>query len=670
MSSTAFSSKIKPSQLSRNSYLYIRQSTLRQVCENSESTKRQYALKDRIRALGWPDESIVVIDHDLGQSGAEAHGRSGFQELVSEVGLGKAGMIAGIEVSRLSRSSADWTRLLEICAIADTLIMDEDGIYNVNDFNDRLLLGLKGTMSEAELHYLKARMRGGLLNKAKRGELQKPLPIGYIYNDYKQIVKDPDQQVQEAINTFFKIFKRTGAAWATIREFNRQGFKFPMRIHKGFRKGELQWVQIVHSRALQTLHNPMYAGIYTYGETQTIQTINGKRSVQMPKESWHACLKNSHPAYITVEEYEENIKILKQNAHPRKEEGRNSPAREGSALLQGIVVCGICGNKMTLRYGQKNNRSYPIYTCQKNSVEFGQSPCQNLHGENIDNAINKLIIEVINPIAIDAIINVQNEMIERKDEIIKFHNQQIERAQYNVELARRRYLNVDPDNRLVANELESEWNQKLKELELVKEECKEKSQAEIKSIDDSLECKLKQLAYDFPKVWNNPETPFREKKRMLRCIIEDVTLTPKENYVTLGIRFKSGTTKIINVQKPIKRHQKIQTSKHVLEKIDCLMTNHTNKEIAEILNENGYKTGTGLKFTNLIVAHIITTYKFESRFDRFKKMGLLTMKEKMIELGISQKHLAKLRDNGQVKAYCYNRGRDYMYEPGNVEKNN
>lgn len=346
--------------------------------------------------MGWPDESIVVIDHDLGQSGAEAHGRSGFQELVSEVGLGKAGMIAGIEVSRLSRSSADWTRLLEICAIADTLIMDEDGIYNVNDFNDRLLLGLKGTMSEAELHYLKARMRGGLLNKAKRGELQKPLPIGYIYNDYKQIVKDPDQQVQEAINTFFKIFKRTGAAWATIREFNRQGFKFPMRIHKGFRKGELQWVQIVHSRALQTLHNPMYAGIYTYGETQTIQTINGKRSVQMPKESWHACLKNSHPAYITVEEYEENIKILKQNAHPRKEEGRNSPAREGSALLQGIVVCGICGNKMTLRYGQKNNRSYPIYTCQKNSVEFGQSPCQNLHGENIDNAINKLIIEVIN----------------------------------------------------------------------------------------------------------------------------------------------------------------------------------------------------------------------------------------------------------------------------------
>ena len=269
----------------------------------------------------------------------------GFQKLVSEVGVGQAGIVVGIEVSRLSRSSADWIRLMEICAITDTLIMDEDGIYDVNDFNDRLLLGLKGTMSEAELHYLQARMRGGLLNKVKRGELQKPLPIGYIYNDYKQIVKDPDLQVQEALNAFFLTFRRTGSASSAVREFNQRGLKLPLRIHKGFRKGELQWVQLVHSRTLQTLHNPMYAGIYTYGETQVKHTVNGKKSVIMPKEEWHTYLRNSHPAYITEEDFEENQKILKQNAHPRGEEGRNSPPREGPALLQGIIVCGKCGKK-------------------------------------------------------------------------------------------------------------------------------------------------------------------------------------------------------------------------------------------------------------------------------------------------------------------------------------
>jgi DNA invertase Pin-like site-specific DNA recombinase len=301
--SITFSSKIKTSHLTRNAYLYIRQSTLRQVYENSESTKRQYALKGKIRAMGWPDSNIITIDTDLGQSGAESQDRVGFQKLVSEVGMGQAGIVIGIEVSRLSRSSADWIRLMEICAITDTLIMDEDGIYNVNDFNDRLLLGLKGTMSEAELHYLQARMRGGLLNKAKRGELQKPLPIGYIYNDYKQIVKDSDMGVQEAINIFFKTFSRVGSASGAVHEFNGKGLKFPLRLHKGFHKGELKWVQLVHSRSLQTLHNPMYAGIYTYGKTQIRHTVNGKKSLVMPKEEWHAYLRNSHPAYITEEDF-------------------------------------------------------------------------------------------------------------------------------------------------------------------------------------------------------------------------------------------------------------------------------------------------------------------------------------------------------------------------------
>lgn len=659
------SPKVMTSHLTRNAYLYIRQSTLRQVSENSESTKRQYALKERVRAMGWQDSRIITIDTDLGQSGAESHDRAGFQRLVSEVGMGKAGMVIGIEVSRLSRSSADWIRLMEICAITDTLIMDEDGIYNVNDFNDRLLLGLKGTMSEAELHYLQARMRGGLLNKAKRGELLKPLPIGYVYNDYKQIVKDPDMQVQEAINIFFQTFRRVGSASGAIGEFNRKGLKFPLRIHKGFRKGELKWVQLVHSRALQTLHNPTYAGIYTYGETQIKHTVNGKKSVIMPKEEWHTYLRGSHPAYITEDDFHENEKILKQNAHPRNEDGRSSPPREGSALLQGIIVCGKCGEKMTLRYNRNLGGLVPIYQCQKHAIEFGGKFCQSIHGENVDLAISRLLVEIINPLAVDVVINVQNEMLDRKNEIEKFYNQQVERARYNVELARRRYMNVDPENRLVANELEAEWNLKLKELELSREECEKKCQMEVRKIDDKLRDEIRQAAFDFPLLWNDPDVPCREKKRMIRCIIEDVTITDRKDCVTLGIRFKGGTTKIVDVEKPLLRWQTIQTPYNILDEITNLMTFHTNAEIAEILNSKGYVSGTRQEFNRHTIASIITSYKIESRFDRFRKLGLLTMEEKMAELGVSQERLRYMRKNNQIKSYCYNRKRDYLYEPEN-----
>ena len=661
--SITFSSKVKTSHLTRNAYLYIRQSTLRQVYENSESTKRQYALKGKVRAMGWPDSNIIIIDTDLGQSGAESQDRVGFQRLVSEVGMGQAGIVVGIEVSRLSRSSADWIRLMEICAITDTLIMDEDGIYNVNDFNDRLLLGLKGTMSEAELHYLQARMRGGLLNKAKRGELQKPLPIGYMYNDYKQIIRDSDMQVQEAINIFFQTFNRVGSASGAVHEFNSKGLKFPLRIHKGFHKGELKWVQLVHSRALQILHNLMYAGIYIYGKTQIKHTVDGKKSVVMPKGEWHTYLRNSHPVYITEEDFEENQKILQQNAHPRNEEGRSSPPREGPALLQGIIVCGKCGEKMTLRYNRNKGKLIPIYQCQKHAIEFGGKLCQSIHGKNIDETISKLLVEIINPLAVDAVINVQNEMLDRKEEIEKFYNQQVERARYNMELARRRYMNVDPDNRLVANELEAEWNLKLKELELAHEECEKKCQMEIKKIDDKLRDEIKQVTFDFPRLWNDPNILNREKKRMVRCIIEDVTITGRSKYVTLGIRFKGGTTKVIDVLKPLMRWQTIQTPQNVLEEINNQMLFHTNAEIAEILNNKGYLSGTGQKFSQHVVASVVTSYKIESRQGRLRKLGLLTMKEKMEESGISQKQLKHLRENNQIKSYCYSRKRDYLYEP-------
>jgi len=267
--------KVTTGHLKRNAYLYVRQSTIRQVFENTESTKRQYALRQQAIALGWPVESIIVIDSDLGQSGASAVDREGFQRLVAEVGLGKAGIVLGLEVSRLARNNTDWHRLLEICALTDTLILDEDGIYDPSHFNDRLLLGLKGTMSEAELHVLKARLQGGILNKAKRGELQSSLPVGFVYSAENRPILDPDKQVQESLRAFFDTFVRTGSATATVKAFRRQGLLFPRRLKKGPHKGDLLWAELTHSRSLQVLHNPRYAGAFIYGRTRVRKNAAG-----------------------------------------------------------------------------------------------------------------------------------------------------------------------------------------------------------------------------------------------------------------------------------------------------------------------------------------------------------------------------------------------------------
>jgi DNA invertase Pin-like site-specific DNA recombinase len=339
--------KVNGGHLQRRAYLYVRQSTIRQVFENTESTKRQYALRQHALALGWSAEQIVVIDSDLGQSGASAVDREGFQRLVAEVGLGKAGIVLGLEVSRLARNSTDWHRLLEICALTDTLILDEDGVYDPAHFNDRLLLGLKGTMSEAELHIIKARLQGGILNKARRGELQSPLPVGLVYSTDNQPVLDPDKQVQESLRCFFDTFQRTGSAMATVKTFHQQRLRFPRRLKKGPHKGDVFWVELTHSRALQVLHNPRYAGAFVYGRRRTRKKADGKEAYRMlPREEW-ILLPDLHPGYISWERYEENQRRLRENAQALGDDRRKSPPREGPALLQGLVLCGVCGHRMT-----------------------------------------------------------------------------------------------------------------------------------------------------------------------------------------------------------------------------------------------------------------------------------------------------------------------------------
>ncbi|MGH2928331.1 MAG: recombinase family protein, partial [Solirubrobacteraceae bacterium] len=380
------SAKVTTEHLQRTAYLYVRQSTLRQVLENTESTKRQYALRQRAVALGWPIERVVVIDCDQGQSAAVAD-RAGFQQLVTEVGLGRAGIVLGLEVSRLARNSTDWHRLLEICALTDTLILDEDGIYDPGHFNDRLLLGLKGTMSEAELHVLHARLQGGILNKARRGALKGPLPVGLLYDAADQVILDPDQQVQQALRLFFATFRRTGSAWSTVKAFREQGLTFPRRVRSGPRKGELLWGPLLHCRALQVLHNPRYAGAFFYGRSHSRTTVDGRVRYELrPRDRWDVLLPETHVGYLTWAEYEDNLGRLATNAHALGPDRRASPPREGPALVQGVVLCGICGERMGVRYHARGERLTPDYLCQRQGIAQGEPPCQRIPGACVDAA--------------------------------------------------------------------------------------------------------------------------------------------------------------------------------------------------------------------------------------------------------------------------------------------
>jgi DNA invertase Pin-like site-specific DNA recombinase len=471
MMQTTNHSKVTAAHLGRKAYLYIRQSTLRQVVENTESTKRQYALRQRAIALGWSDEQIIVIDQDLGKSAAAHCDRTGFAELVAAVGMGRAGIVLGLEVSRLARNSTDWHRLLEVCALFNTLILDEDGIYDPSHFNDRLLLGLKGTMSEAELHVLRSRLRGGILNKARRGELRCKLPIGLVYDDADRVVLDPNLQVQASLRALFTTFDSTGAACATVRHFANRGLLFPVRPGSGPHKGDVIWQRLVVGRVLSILRNPRYAGAFSYGRQRTTTLPDGStRAVKLPQEEWIALKLDAHAGYISWDDYERTQKRIAETAKAFGQDRRHGPPREGPALLQGLVICGVCGDRMTVRYRKRGSELLPTYACCLGTVNRAGPPCQALHGEAIDAAIGELLVQQMTPLALELSMTVQDEIRERLDESDRLRRMQVEGAQYEVDLARQRYMQVDPSRRLVADSLEANWNEKLRGLETARED--------------------------------------------------------------------------------------------------------------------------------------------------------------------------------------------------------
>jgi DNA invertase Pin-like site-specific DNA recombinase len=655
--------KVKPNHLKRTAYLYIRQSTLRQVFENVESTKRQYALRQHAVALGWQPDQIVVIDTDLGQSGASATDRQGFQRLVTEVSLGRAGIVLGLEVSRLARNSMDWHRLLEICALADTLILDEDGVYDPAHFNDRLLLGLKGTMSEAELHVLRARLQGGILNKARRGELFVRPPIGFAYDALGRVVLDPDQQIQHTIRLLFDTFQRTGSAMATVREFRNTGVLFPRRIHSGPGKGDVIWGKLEHSQVLRVLHNPRYAGVFVYGRTRTRKSVEGECRVQhLPREEWHTFLPESHPAYLSWQEYERNLKRLRESAQAIGFERRKSPPREGPALLQGLIACGKCGRRMTLRYHVRQAGLCPEYVCQRKGIENAEPLCQRVPGAEVDHVISDMLLELVNPVTLDVALTVQHELQARLDESDRLRKQHVERARYEAELAQRRYMRVDPENRLVADTLEADWNQKLRTLAEAQEEYERRREQDRQLFDEEQRAAIMALAQDFPRLWRDPATEDRDRKRMIRLLIEDVTLL-RGQVITLHLRFRGGAARTVTLPNPLRSWEGWMTDAEVVGKIDQLLNVQTFGEIAATLNADGFRSGKGQRFTSRYIARIQKQYALRSRFDRLRALGLLTLNEMASVLSVNPKTVKIWTTHGLLKGHAYTDKPEHLYEP-------
>jgi len=653
--------KVTEDHLRRDAYLYVRQSTLRQVLENTESTKRQYALRQQAVRLGWPSERIIVIDCDLGRSGAAAD-RDGFQQLVTAVSMGRAGIVLGLEVSRLARNNVDWHRLLEICALTETLILDEDGLYDPRHFNDRFLLGMKGSFSEAELHILRARLQGGIDAKARRGELKKPLPVGLIYDHEGHVVLDPDQQVQQALRTFFSTYERVGSATGTVKHFHQQGLLFPRRLRQGLQRGQLVWARLVHSRALQVLKSPWYAGAYVHGRTRVRRKPNGKLDYhRLSQDQWDTVLPDSHPGYLTWEQFQRNQQQLRACAQAHGCDRRRSPPREGPALLQGLVLCGRCGQRMTIRYSAWRSELHPIYLCQRAGIESGEAPCQRIPGRTVDHEIGELLLRMVEPVTLDVALAVQEELQGRLQEADRLRHQQVERARYEAELARERYMTVDPRNRLVADALEAAWNDKLRTLEQVQQDYEQRSQADRAVLDEETKQKVRALATSFPKLWRDPTTPARERKRIIQLLIEDVTLV-KDDCIRIQIRFKGGTTQTHSLPVPPPSWKSWQTDPAVVALIDGLLDQYTDGEISAQLNASGHRTGKGRQFTRMTIENLRSSYQLRSRYDRLREQGLLTLEEIAKQLQVSTSTIKSWRHYGVLRAVPYNDKHQYLYD--------
>jgi len=606
----AVSSKIREHHWARMAIVYVRQSSPQQVLDHRESTARQYALADRAVGLGWLRDRMLVIDEDQGQSAQNAAGRAGFQRLLAEVSLDHVGLVLGLEMSRLARSCKDWHQLLEVCALFGTLLSDADGLYDPTDYNDRLLLGLKGTMSEAELHILKSRMLEGKRNKARRGELLNHPPMGYVRGPDGDYRMDPDEQAQHVVRLVFDVFEEQGSLHGLLRYLKKDDIRMPIRPHFGANRGQLEWRRPNRMTLQNLLHHPIYAGAYRWGyrPTDPRRKIAGRRStgrtVKTPEEC-EVLIQNRFPAYISWERFQAFQKRLADN---RAAADAMGAPREGCALLSGLLVCGRCKRHLAPSYS--GTRGYFRYTCSRAVIDYGEPQCIGLSGRFLDEFVGAQILTVLQPASLELSLAAEADLRAERYRLDKHWKQRLERASYEADRAERQHAAVEPENRLVARELEHRWETALEEKRKLEEEYDRFCCQQSKELSAEQREAVLRLSHDVPSLWNSPATRPQDRQEIIRALLEQVTVNVKgdSDQVEVALQWAGGFTSCHQLVRPVARYQQLADYPRMRKRIDALRKKDCSfAEIAKHLNDEGFHPPKRTKrFTGAMVANLLS----------------------------------------------------------------
>jgi DNA invertase Pin-like site-specific DNA recombinase len=645
--------KITTDHLRRYAVVYVRQSSSAQVEQNRESTARQYQLAEHAVQLGWPREAVKVFDADLGVSGSGLAERSDFARVTAEVGLRHVGIVLGLEVSRLARNNADWYRLLDLCGVTDTLIGDADGIYHPALFNDRLVLGLKGTMSEAELHVLRARLLGGIRNKAERGELHRGLPVGYVRGEHDgEVLMHPDESVTAAIRAVFERFAEMGSARRVWLWFRSEGLRFPLQSTtlEGIR-----WVVPTYTKIHQVLTNPIYAGVYVYGKTRQECFVDDggrvrKRVRKRPRDEWPVFIRDHHEGFISWETFEAIQKRLAQNTRPQPHHSGGA-VREGTALLQGIAACGRCGRRLHVHYSGRN--SAPGYHCPGKVLVNGRGEyCLNIGGLQIDQAVATAFLAALEPAGLEASLKAAEQIEADQENTLAQFRRDVERARYAAQRAERRYRAVDPENRLVARSVEAEWEESLRELKTTEAELERRESTRPRALTPEERDSILSLGKDLECVWVAPTTTDRDRKELLHALLEEVILKVERDKANahLTLRWRGGLLSELDVALPRSRPAPIRTAEDTVDLLRRLAAHYSDAVIAGILNRQGRKTATGLPFTANRVSSLRTHWKIPC-FERTQQPQdgeCMTVEQAACALGLAPSTLHRWLNDGFI----------------------
>jgi DNA invertase Pin-like site-specific DNA recombinase len=587
--------KIGPRHRDRLAAVYVRQSTAQQVHDHQESTRLQYGLAERAGALGWAASRVLVIDDDLGHSASGADARPGFQRLVSEVGLDHVGIVLGIEMSRLARGGREWHQLLELCALSGTLLGDLDGVYDPAEHNDRLLLGLKGTISEAELHLIKQRMWSGRLAKARRGELAVPLPSGYVRRPWGEVVLDPDEQVQAVIRLIFDLFGRLGTVNAVLCFLADNHIQLGVRVREGPARGELEWRRPSRATLQNILRNPAYAGIYVYGRStadprrrQAGRPFTGR--VRTAREDWIVFLPGLLPGYISIGQYEKNRQRMEANRSWSQGMG---VVRNGPALLAGLVACGRCGQKMTVRYQRgAGGELHPVYVCSREKADHGGGQCQQLAGPCVDGHVTGLMLDAMAPAALEISLAAAGQAEARRAQVDQIWRQRLERADFAADRARRQYQLTEPENRLVARQLEKEWEAALAERQRLGEEYDRFTATRPRTLTPAERDQVRALAEDIPAIWHAPTTTDADRKQLIRHLVErvQVEVAGTSEKVEVQVVWAGGHRTTAQITRPVASLTQLSYYPQLAERAcELAQARLTHAQIATKLTTEGFR---------------------------------------------------------------------------------